>query len=155
MSDALRPSSLFTSAALTTAPAGVQGTLRNPPPEISQLPAGTTLRGTVIEHDGKGHLLVRTDLGTLAVATKAHLPPGSEVVLQIRSSGAQLHVLLMHSDAQAGGSAQRGVPPGPSPASSTLPASQGTGTPPPDQLTLGQTVRAILQTSTALPATAG
>lgn len=155
MSDVLRPASLFTAAVPATATSGIQGTLPNPPPEVSQLPAGTTLRGTVLEHDSKGHLLVRTDLGTLAVATKAHLPPGTEVVLQIRSSGAQLHVLLMHSDAQAGGTAQRSGLPAPNPAGSTIPASHSTGTPPPDQLTLGQTVRAVLQASAALPATTG
>jgi len=147
---------MFTSAAPATAPSGVQGTLPNPPPEVSQLPTGTTLRGVVQGHDNKGHLLVRTDLGTLAVSTKAHLPPGSEVVLQIRSSGAQLHVLLMHSDAPgSGAAAQRSIPPGPNPPASTHPIPHSPGALSPDQLTLGQTVRAILQSPALLPTATG
>jgi hypothetical protein len=155
VSDALRPSSLFTSAPQATAPSGVLSTLSNPPPEVTRLPAGTTLRGTVVGQDDKGHVLVRTNLGTLAVSTKATLPPGSEVVLQIRSSGAQLHVLLMQSDPAASGAAQRGPPVNPPIAGSTLPSSQGAGAPPPDQLTLGQSIRAILQAPALLPTRAG
>ena len=138
MSDALRPSSLFTPAPPTSAPSGVLATLPNPPPEVSQLPAGTTIRGTVVGHDDHGHLLVRTDLGTLAVATKANPPPGSDVVLQIRSSGAQLHVLLMQSDPVANGAGQRlATPP------------LGSGAPLPDRLTLERSIRAVLQAPAA------
>jgi len=147
MSDALRPSSLFTSAAPATAPSGVLATLPNPPPEVSQLPAGTTLRGTAVGHDDRGHLLVRTDLGTLAVSTKANPPPGSDVVLQIRASGAQLHVLLMFSDtATAGGGARGGPSGGPGGGPGGVPAVlPGGGAQIPDRLTLGNDIRAILQ----------
>ena len=139
MSDALRPSSLFTSAAPATAPSGVLATLPNPPPEVSRLPAGTTIRGTVVGHDDQGHLLVRTDLGILAVSTRANPPPGSEVVLQIRASGAQLHVLLMHSDPAAAGGGPGGGSRG---APVALPAG---GAQIPDRLTLGNDIRAIVQ----------
>jgi hypothetical protein len=99
MNDAVRPSSFFSGAVPASAPSGVQATVPNPPPEVARLPAGTTLRGVVIGEDGKGHVLVKTDLGTLAVATKAHPAKDSEVILQVRSTGAQLHVMIMQTRA--------------------------------------------------------
>ncbi|NIR76366.1 MAG: hypothetical protein GWO12_14845, partial [Gemmatimonadetes bacterium] len=141
MNELVRPSSLFGGArGPGVGPSGILGTVPNPPPEVSQLAAGTTLRGVVVGHDGQGHLLVRTDRGTLAVATKANLPVDSEVTLQIRSTGAQLHVLLMHSEIQTGGR-QHGAaaPPGPQSAPAGGPgAAQGPPGTPPDLLALGQ-----------------
>ncbi|MEE9210616.1 MAG: hypothetical protein V3U23_09200, partial [Kiloniellales bacterium] len=166
MSDLVRPSSLLGGARAPSAgPSGVLGIVPNPSPEVLQLAIGTTLRGVVVGHDNKGRVLVRTDLGTLAVATKANLPLDSEVTLQIRSSGSQLHVLLMHSEAQPG-NAQAAT----APHQQRLPTAQGgaAGTPgqptsvpaagqaapsghgaPPDLLSLGQTVRAVVQTPAA------
>jgi hypothetical protein len=163
MSDLVRPSSLFGGARAPSAgPSGVLGTVPNPPHEVMQLPVGTTLRGVVVGHDDHGHALVRTELGTLAVATKANLPLDSEVTLQIRSSGSQLHVLLMHSEAQPGGGQGAAapnppqVPPGqggaagtqgqPTTAPAPAQAPPGGHGVPPDLLSLGQTVRAVVQT---------
>ncbi|MCH8038576.1 MAG: hypothetical protein IIC53_15845, partial [Proteobacteria bacterium] len=100
MNDLVRATSLFGGQRASSAGlSGVLGTVANPPPEVAQLSVGTTLQGVVAGHDGRGHLLVRTELGTLSVATKANLPVDSEVTLQIRSSGTRLHVLLMQSEA--------------------------------------------------------
>ncbi len=165
MNDMVRPSSLFNAAAQAPGPSAVLGTIHNPPPEISQLPSGTTLPGVVVGGDGKGHVLVRTELGILAVATKAQLAVDSQVVLQIRSSGAQLHVLQMHSEASAPASqAQTAGLPGTQAAGSAAQAAQAAQadgqaqsaqpahSAPSDQLTLGQTVKAVLQTPAPAPA---
>ncbi|MCH8154376.1 MAG: hypothetical protein IH786_03785 [Proteobacteria bacterium] len=114
MNDLVRASSLFGGQRAPSAGlSGVLGTVANPPPEVAQLPVGTTLQGVVTGRDGAGHLLVRTELGTLSVATKATLPVDSEVTLQIRSSGTQLHVLLMHSEAPPASAQGAQVAPGP------------------------------------------
>ncbi len=97
MNDLVRATSYYTGGIAASAPAGVLATIPNPPPDIARLPSGTTLRGVVIGSDGKGHVLVKTDQGTLTVATKAQLPKNSEVVLQIRSSGTQLHIMIMQA----------------------------------------------------------
>ena len=100
MSDMVRPAALFSGAPVPTIGlSGILGTVPNPPPQVSQLSVGSTLTGVVVGHDAEGHTLVRTDLGTLAVATKAQLPVNSEVTLQIRSSvGGHLQVLIVHSE---------------------------------------------------------
>ncbi len=99
MNDLVRPATLLSGARVAAAgPSGVLGTVPNPPPQVSQLSAGSTLTGVVVGHDTGGHTLVRTDLGTLSVATKAQFPVNSEVTLHIRSSGGQLHVLIVHSE---------------------------------------------------------
>ena len=171
MNDLVRASSLFGGPRAPSAGlSGVLGTVANPPPEVAQLPVGTTLQGVVTGHDGEGHLLVRTELGTLSVATKATLPVDSEVTLQIRSSGTQLHVLLMHSEAPPAG-VQGAAPPSAQPASAprataggaqgrpeTAPGgAPGAGTGHgalPDLLTLGQTVRAVVQAPAGAPGAA-
>lgn len=176
MNEPVRPSSLFGTTAAASLPSNGVGTIQNPPPEVTQLPGGTTLRGVVHGQDGKGHLLVRTELGLLQIATKASPPPGTEVVLQIRSSGGQLHVLLMHAETPSpreAGSAPPIVPPGPTaggpasaagqagpataaprdgaaPSPAPLPPGHGSG----DVLALGQTLRATVQALPATPQTA-
>lgn len=158
MNDPVRPSSLFGTPAQAAGPSGVLGTIHNPPKAVTQLATGTTLQGVVVGSDGKGHVMVRTELGTLAVATRAHLAVNSEVTLQVRSRGAQLLVLLMHSDAPAGGG-RAVLPNGPHAAQPNAAQTAGQGAqgglaPPPDLLTLGQTVRAILQAPNPSPAAA-
>ncbi len=176
MNDLVRPTALYSGARVPTiGPSGVLGTVPNPPPPVSRLSAGTTLTGVVVGHDAEGHTLVRTDLGTLSVATKAQLPVNSEVTLQIRSSGNQLHILIMHSElphggakaalaprtlpppgaqvggAQAGGGGSQGqavTAPG---AGHAAPAGHG---PASDLLTLGQHVRAVVQSPAATPSAA-
>jgi len=168
MNDIVRPSSLFGAAAAASLPSSSVGTVHNPPPEVAQLANGTTLRGVVQGQDGKGHLLVRTELGLLQIATKAALAPSTEVVLQIRSSGGQLHVLLMHAEApgprgvsrippalpqglsmgSAPAPGQGGAAAGPQPIGAVASSPQGQFPSPhatADVLALGQSVRAIVQ----------
>ncbi len=156
MNDPVRPSSLLGTPAQAAGPSGVLGTIHNPPQAATQLATGTTLQGVVVGNDGKGHVMVRTELGTLSVATRANLAVNSEVTLQVRSNGAQLLVLLMHSDVPAGGG-RAVLPNGPHAAQPNAAQTAGQGTqgglaPPPDLLTLGQTVRAILHAPNPAPA---
>jgi len=177
MNDLVRPSSLFGATATASLPSSSVGTVHNPPPEVTQLANGTTLRGVVQGQDGKGHLLIRTELGVLQVVTKATPAPSTEVVLQIRSNGSQLLVLLMHAETPAarGGSAPPAYPQIAAPGGGLAGAGPGAATGPPtggaaavpaqgqapsprataDVLALGQSVRAIVQAPpAALPATA-
>lgn len=56
-----------------------------PPPlqAGATLAAGQTATGTVIPGGGHGHALVQTAAGTLSIATRAALPPGTAVVFEI------------------------------------------------------------------------
>ena len=167
MNDLVRPTALFSGARVAAVgPSGVLGTVPNPPPQVSQLSVGSTVTGVVVGHDAGGHTLVRTDLGTLSVATKAQLPVNSEVTLQIRSSGGQLHILIMHSElphgakdaptpqplqpagVQAGGAGNQGQAATVSGAGHAAPPGHG---PASDLLTLGQHVRAVVQSPATAP----
>jgi hypothetical protein len=160
MNDLVRPTALFGGARVpAVGPSGVLGSVPNPPPQVAQLPVGSTLTGVVVGHDAAGHTLVRTDLGTLSVATKTQLPVNSEVTLQIRSSGGQLHVLIMHSELPHGGAKGASAPQlplaagaqaggaGPQGQTATAPGGGQAGPvghgPASDLLTLGQTLRAV------------
>lgn len=163
MNDPVRPASLFGAAAATSLPSGSVGTIHNPPPEVAQLANGTTLRGIVQGPDGRGRLLVRTELGLLQIATKTAPPPNTEVVLQLRSSGGQLHVLLMHAEApapRASGAAPPLVPPGLAGGAAPPPVSGGAAPAPvpsphgtTDVFALGQNLRAVVQAPPVAPAT--
>ncbi len=158
MNDLVRPASSYTGGIAVSAPGGVLATIPNPPPEIANLPNGTTLRGVVIGTSGKGQVLVKTDQGTLTVAAKAHLPLNSEVVLQIRSSGTLLHIMIMQVRGQSG--APDAPPPsaarptglaltpgggGTAPTAAHQPGAATAGPGHPDRLNLGQVVRAVVQ----------
>ncbi len=108
-------------------PVSLLGTISDPPGEITRLAIGHLLRGVVSGHDANGRLLVRTDYGMLAVTTQSATPYSGEVVLQIRSAGARLQVLILQA-AAADGQAK---------AMATEPPS--------DVLARGQNVRAVLQ----------
>ena len=153
MNDLVRASTLSAGPCTPAAgPSGVPGAVANPPPQAAQLPVGTALGGIVTGHDSGGRLLVRTEFGTLSVATRAQLPVNSEVTLQIRFSGTPLHVLLVQSEVQPGRSQGLTAPtvqqPHPSHAGGGEPQARPGGAPP-DVLTLGQTVRAVVQASAA------
>jgi hypothetical protein len=168
MNDLVRPTALFGGARVpAVGPSGVLGSVPNPPPQVAQLPVGSTLTGVVVGHDAAGHTLVRTDLGTLSVATKTQLPVNSEVTLQIRSSGGQLHVLIMHSELPHGGAKGASAPQqplaagaqaggaGPQGQTATAPGGDQAGPvghgPASDLLTLGQTLRAVVQSPASTP----
>jgi hypothetical protein len=92
----------FVSASPTTAaPHGVPGVIADPPPAVTQLASGHLLQGEVVGRNDQGQTLVRTELGTLAVTTKAQLPTGSQVTLQIRTAGAQIQIAVLQVDGHA------------------------------------------------------
>lgn len=54
------------------------------PPALAELPEGALIRGTVVGRDAAGHVLLRTDAGMLALATRLELPQGSVVTLRVQ-----------------------------------------------------------------------
>ena len=123
MSNVFLTSALLTPTSTAAPASGVPGTIADPPPAALQLANGSFVRGEVIGRSERGQVLVRTDLGTLAVATRAQLPTGSQVTLQIRSSGSQLHIAVLQVDGHA---PQIKTPPTATPPTATPP----TTTPP-------------------------
>ncbi len=171
MSDIVPPSLGLGGAATQTTPAGVAGTVTNPPQAVAQLPSGAIVHGTVIRLDGRHRALVRTDLGTLEVASHAQLSLGNQVTLQIRTAGSQLHIVILQVDghpahvqppesSQAGSAGATASPgrateipaPGQPPESSRpggAAAGPGRAT---DVLALGQRLEAVLQSLPTQPA---
>ncbi len=176
MSDIVPPSLGLGGAATQTTPAGVAGTVTNPPQAAAQLPSGAIVHGTVIRLDGRHRALVRTDLGTLEVASHALLSVGNQVTLQIRTAGSQLHVVILQVDGhpahvQPPDSSQAGAartvaglvratdlpaPGQPAPGQPADPSQPGAVTASPgrvaDVLTLGQRLEAVLQSLPSQPA---
>lgn len=54
-----------------------------PLPSGTPLAAGQTATGTVVPGGGHGHVLVQTTAGTLSIATRAALPPGTTIAFEI------------------------------------------------------------------------
>ena len=137
MSDVTLPTARLTAAAVPAAASAAPGTISDPPATVRQLALGSYLQGTVMSSDEPGQLLIRTELGSLPITTKAQLAAGTQVTVQLRSSGSQLHVVLMQVEGKAvAKAAAASVPPasearpaplsgqaGPSPA--PLPADPG------------------------------
>ena len=104
-------------AAGSTAP----GTVSDPPAGVLRLAPGSLLHGVVTGQNKQGQLLVRTDAGVLAVATKLALPLGREVSLQIRSAGSQLHITIVPLDGEVPLEARPPTPAQPAPPAGSLP----------------------------------
>ncbi len=159
MSDVVPPSLGLNASAAQAAPAGVPGTVANPPPAAAQLPGGAILHGTVIRLDGHNRALVRTDLGTLVVSTHAQLAVGNQVTLQVRTAGSRLHIVIMQVDGQPAH-----AQPAPAQPAHAQPATTGQAGGPgvaaglggaADVLTLGQSLQAVLQSLPAQSAATG
>ncbi len=103
------------------------GTVSDPPTAALRLGPGSLLHGVVSGQNRQGQLLVQTNAGLLAVATKLALPPGREVSLQIRSAGSQLHITILPLESAPPASPPAGGRPAPSPLPSALPAPGGGG----------------------------
>ena len=128
MSNVFLTSALLTPTNAAAPASAVPGTIADPPPAALQLASGSFVRGEVIGRSERGQVLVRTDLGTLAVATRAQLPTGSQVTLQIRSSGSQLHIAVLQVDGHA---PQIKTPPTATPPTATPPTVTSPGAAPP------------------------
>ena len=98
MSDIALPASFPPAGSGGQTATAVPGTIPDPPRGVLDLASGTLLKGEVIGHDRQGHALIRTPEGVLPVASRAQLPEGSQVTLQIRSHGAQLHISVLQID---------------------------------------------------------
>src|SRR5579872_592560 len=83
---------VFTSAAPPTQPT-IE--LAQPPP--AALLFASTITGIVLGRNGDGALLLRTDLGTLALKTLLALVPGSQVDLRL-IPGPPPAVVLLHTE---------------------------------------------------------
>jgi hypothetical protein len=149
-----------TLAAGTARPAGGQGTagseaavrVVDPSPELQRLASGENLRGTVVGKDDHGHLLVRTQLGVLALSVPRALPVGTEVILQVRSVGPQVILNLLPIGTLGGGAllpGQAPLPPAGTPAAPALPPN------PSDLVQHGQVLRAVLHAAPPAPSLAG
>ena len=96
MSDVFFPPPRFTTSAAPKASSGVHATITHPPPTTAALATGSIVRGTVIGTDAKGQVLVKTEAGVLPLQTKAQLAQGSQVTLQVRIAGSELHVVILN-----------------------------------------------------------
>ena len=149
MSDVVPPSLGLSATTAQAAPAGVPGTVANPPPAVAQLLGGAILHGTVIRLDGHNRALVRTDLGTLEVSSHARLAVGNQVTLQVRTAGSRLHIVIMQIDGQPAHTR-----PATTGQASGLGGATGLGGAA-DVLTLGQSLQAVLQSLPAQGAATG
>lgn len=164
MSDISFPSPRFTSGPITTASSGVPATITHPPPSTAALATGSIITGTVLGKDSQGRALVKTDFGLLPLQTQAQLSEGSQVTLQVRIAGTELHVVILkveggknapqRQEGQAGGSGSPGgqdrLPPGPQ---SGAAANTGAGA---DDIASGRLIRAVVeQAASPAPARPG
>jgi len=142
----------FVSASPTTAaPHGVPGVIADPPPAVTQLASGHLLQGEVVGRNDQGQTLVRTELGTLAVTTKAQLPTGSQVTLQIRTAGAQIQIAVLQVDGHA--PHLRGTGPAVAAAAAPPSAPATTGPPPAASPPAGQPTPQAGRPAAGLPGT--
>src|SRR5271169_3237393 len=81
-------------------------------PALANLDIGSLIQGTVIGRDPRGQTIVETDFGQLTLATRASLPVGSDVVLQVQTAGTRLTAIVLSIDDQTiGGPARQPTPP--------------------------------------------
>ena len=113
MSDVFFPPPRFTTSTAPKATSGVHATITHPPPATAALATGSIVRGTVIGTDAKGQVLVKTDSGVLPLQTKAQLAQGSQVTLQVRIAGSELHVVILNVEAGQEAPRRHGGQPGP------------------------------------------
>ena len=101
MSEVTLPTRPTTPSPHQAAGSSAPGTVSDPPTGALRLAPGSLLHGIVSGQGQQGQLLVQTDAGLLAVATKLALPVGREVSLQIRSAGSQLHITILPFESPA------------------------------------------------------
>jgi hypothetical protein len=67
---------------------------------LSQFGAGDILSGTVLERSADGTLTIRTDRGVLALSGGFEAAIGSKVMLELRSTGSRMQVVLLSVDGE-------------------------------------------------------
>ena len=88
----------------------VAGTGQNNLALLAQLGAGDILSGTVLERSSDGTLTIRTDRGVLALSGGLEAAIGSKVMLEIRTTGARMQVVLLSVDGEPTGNQPLGGP---------------------------------------------
>ncbi|MDJ0944095.1 MAG: hypothetical protein QNJ30_11550 [Kiloniellales bacterium] len=154
MSDVFFPPPRFTTSAAPKASSGVHATITHPPPATAALATGSIVRGTVIGTDAKGQILVKTESGVLPLQTKAQLAQGSQVTLQVRIAGTELHVVILNVEAgknaprhQGGQGGPQEAPQGRVPATTAAPAAPATLSD--EDVASGRLIRAVLEPAAA------
>src|SRR5690606_25124500 len=67
------------------------------PPSLPGQALPKHLKGTILGNDGRGNVLVRTDVGELVLATRLPVAEGDIVHLELFAIGGRLHALLFAS----------------------------------------------------------
>ncbi len=70
-------------------------TLTDSPASLARLTAGSIIEGTVIGHDARGLTQVRTEHGMISFRSLMSLPTGSQLVMQLQTSGSQIQVVVL------------------------------------------------------------
>jgi hypothetical protein len=104
------PSAVTSNATPTSsAPiAAVSGTLLAAGLAVAQLAPGSLLRALVAGKNEAGQLILDLGKVKVALATQANLSPGSEIVLQVRSSGPRMQVTIQPVNADGQPAARQG-----------------------------------------------
>ncbi len=84
-----------TTLAVRVLPGPIAGAVSEPdqmplPDSALPDPRATVVSGTVVGNTGSGQTLLATPLGTLALATRAPVPPGRQVILELGDPGRML-----------------------------------------------------------------
>lgn len=79
------------------------------PTALTQLGVGAVITGVVAERGPRGHVIMRTDKGSLTLQTALPLRVGAAVTIQIQSLGAQSQMLILSVDGQPLASQQAGA----------------------------------------------
>jgi hypothetical protein len=101
--------------------AAVSGTLLAAGLAVAQMAPGSMLRALVTGKNEAGQLVLDMGKVKVALATQASLPAGSEVVLQVRSSGPRMQVMVQPALPEGQGPVRHAAPQVQSPASPPAP----------------------------------
>lgn len=92
----------------STATTSTLGTIASAPAGLANAAVGTLIKALVVSQTARGFTTLQTDKGVLTLQTHVPLKSGSEVILQVQTSGPQTLVQILSVDRQppAAGSAQ-------------------------------------------------
>jgi len=121
----------YPAPAAAATPAAAVAEFASPPPQTA-LAAGLTISATVLGTDGDAALLLKTELGTLALKTPLALAAGTSLELKLFAGPPAGAVILSVGGAPLGSAAPRGAGP---------PAPEA---PPSESVELGRSVRATV-----------
>jgi hypothetical protein len=85
---------------VTSAATAATGTVANLPAALGNATVGTLIKALVSSQTARGITTLQTDKGSLVLQTGVSLKPGSEIVLQLQSTGVQNRFLILSVDHQ-------------------------------------------------------